>query len=200
MAADILVFKAHSVPVGRDQIQHVEIARDMGARFNRLYGEHFVLPEVAIDQSVATLPGLDGRKMSKSYDNTIPLLAGAAELRKLIFSVVTDSRARSQPKDPERSTLFQFYEAFASPEETAAMRAAFVGGIAWDDAKQAVFDRIDATVAPMRDRYDELVADPAQIERLLREGAAKARARATPFLDELREATGIRSLAHVSPH
>jgi tryptophanyl-tRNA synthetase len=200
MAADILVFKAHSVPVGRDQIQHVEIARDMGARFNRLYGEHFVLPEVAIDQSVATLPGLDGRKMSKSYDNTIPLLAGAAELRKLIFSVVTDSRARSQPKDPERSTLFQFYEAFASPEETAAMRAAFVGGIAWDDAKQAVFDRIDATVAPMRDRYDELVADPAQIDRLLREGAAKARARATPFLDELREATGIRSLAHVSPH
>ena len=128
------------------------------------------------------------------------MLTGAAELRKLIFSVITDSRARTQPKDAERSTLFQLYEAFASPEEAAAMRTAFVGGIAWGDAKQAVFERIDATVAPMRDRYDELVADAAQIERLLLQGAAKARARANPFLDELREATGIRNLAHVSPH
>jgi tryptophanyl-tRNA synthetase len=194
MAADILLFKAHSVPVGRDQSQHVEMAREIAARFNHLYGDHFVLPEAAIDQSVATLPGLDGRKMSKSYDNTIPLFAGAAELRKRIFSVVTDSRAPKQPKDTRGSSLFQLYQAFASTEETAAMRAAFAGGISWSEAKQVVFERIDAAVAPMRRRYEELMADPARIEQRLQEGGAKARAIATPFLGELRQAMGIRNL------
>jgi tryptophanyl-tRNA synthetase len=195
MAADILMFKAHSVPVGRDQIQHVEMARDMAARFNHLYGEHLVLPEAALDQSVATLPGLDGRKMSKSYDNTIPLFTGAAELKKLIFSVVTDSRAPGEPKDTGGSSLFQLYQAFASPDEIAAMRAAFAGGISWGEAKQAVFERLDAAVAPMRRRYEEFVADPVWIEQRLQEGAAKARAVATPFLGELRQAMGLRNLA-----
>jgi tryptophanyl-tRNA synthetase len=194
MAADILMFKAHSVPVGRDQIQHVEMARDMAARFNHLYGEHLVLPEAAIDPSVATLPGLDGRKMSKSYGNTIPLFVGSAKLRQLIFSVVTDSRAPAEPKDAEGSSLFQLYQAFARPEESAEMRAAFVGGISWSEAKQMVFQRIDAAVAPMRGRYEELIADPAWIERQLQEGAAKARALATPFLGELRQAVGVRNL------
>jgi tryptophanyl-tRNA synthetase len=195
MAADILMFKAHSVPVGSDQIQHLEMARDIAARFNHLYGEHFVLPEAAMDQSVATLPGLDGRKMSKSYDNTIPLFVPEAELKKLIFSVVTDSRAANQPKDTEGSSLFQLYQAFASQEETAAMRAAFAGGISWSEVKQALFERIDAAVAPMRKRYEKLVADPARIEQLLQEGAARARAFATPFLGELRHAVGLRSLS-----
>jgi tryptophanyl-tRNA synthetase len=194
MAADILLFKAHSVPVGRDQSQHVEMAREIAARFNHLYGDHFVLPEAAIDQSVATLPGLDGRKMSKSYDNTIPLFAGAAELRKRIFSVVTDSRTPNQPKDTRGSSLFELYQAFASTEETAAMCAAFAGGISWSEAKQVVFERIDAAVAPMRRRYEELMADPARIEQRLQEGGAKARAIATPFLGELRQAMGIRNL------
>lgn len=195
MAADILMFKAHSVPVGCDQLQHVEMARDMAARFNHRYGEHFVLPEAAIDQSVATLPGLDGRKMSKSYDNTVPLFVRAAELKKLIFSVITDSRAASQPKETEGSSLFQLYQAFASQEETAAMRTAFVGGISWSEAKQALFERIDAAIAPMRKRYEELVADPARIEQRLQEGAAKARAVAAPFLAELRQTVGLRNLA-----
>jgi tryptophanyl-tRNA synthetase len=195
MAADILMFQADSVPVGRDQLQHIEMARDIAARFNHLYGEHFVLPEASLDESVAILPGLDGRKMSKSYGNTIPLFAPAAKLKKLIFSVVTDSSTASQPKDPASSTLFQLYQAFASQEEIAAMRAAFASGVSWSDVKQALFEHIDAAVAPMRKRYEELVANPARIEQQLREGAARARAIAIPFLGELRHAVGLRNLA-----
>lgn len=195
MAADILMFKAHSVPVGRDQIQHIEMARDIGARFNHLYGEHFVLPEAAIDEAVATLPGLDGRKMSKSYDNVIPLFAPPAELRKRVFSILTDSRQPGEPKETEGSALFQLYQAFASAQETAAMRTAFAAGIAWGEAKQAVFEHIEHAVAPMRERYDALIAQPALIERKLLEGAAKARAIATPFIAELRHAVGLRSLS-----
>ena len=195
MAADILMFKAHSVPVGRDQIQHIEMARDIALRFNHHYGEHFVLPEAAIDESVATLPGLDGRKMSKSYDNTIPLFASRADLKKLIFSIVTDSRLPGEPKETEGSALFQLYQAFATPAETEAMRAAFADGIAWGEAKQQLFERIDQVVSPMRDRYEALIAQPALIEAKLREGAEKARAIATPFLAELRHAVGLRNLA-----
>ena len=195
MAADILLFKAHSVPVGRDQIQHIEMARDIAGSFNHIYGEHFVLPEAAIDASVATLPGLDGRKMSKSYDNTIPLFAPPAELKKLIFSIVTDSKAPGEPKDADTSALFELYRAFAGAQETRAMRAAFEAGIAWGEAKQALFDKIESSVAPMREKYDALIADPTQIERLLHEGAAKARAIATPFIGELRHAVGLRNLA-----
>ena len=194
MAADILLFKAHSVPVGRDQIQHIEMARDFAARFNHLYGDHFVLPEAAIEESVATLPGLDGRKMSKSYDNTIPLFAPPAELKKLIFSIVTDSRAPGEAKDTEGSALFQLYQAFAKPEQTDAFARAFADGIGWGDAKQALFERLDAEVAPMRARYDELIAKPVEIEATLREGAIKARRIATPLLEALRHAVGLRDL------
>ena len=197
MAADILIFNANKVPVGRDQIQHIEMARDMAGSFNHLYGEHFVLPEAAIDASVATLPGLDGRKMSKSYDNTIPLFAPTAELKKLIFSIVTDSTAPGEPKDADGSALFQLYQAFSTAEETRAMRTAFDEGIAWGEAKQALFEKIEAAVAPMREHYLALIAEPARIEKHLHEGAAKARAIATPFLGELRRAVGLRNLASV---
>jgi len=198
MAADILMFKAHSVPVGRDQIQHIEMARDIAGSFNHLYGEHFVLPEAAIDASVATLPGLDGRKMSKSYDNVIPLFAAPAEMKKQIFSIVTDSKAPGEPKDADGSALFELYQAFATAEETRAMRTAFDEGIAWGEAKQALFEKIEATVAPMREHYQALIAEPARIEKHLHEGAAKARAIATPFLAELRHAVGLRNLAAVA--
>ena len=194
MAADILMFGANKVPVGRDQVQHIEMARDFAARFNHLYGEHFVLPAAVIDDSVATLPGLDGRKMSKSYDNTIPLFTEPRELKKLIFSIVTDSRLPGEAKETEGSALFQLYQAFATVEETAAMRAAFAGGIAWGDAKQALFERIDAQVAPMREKYQALIAQPIEIEAVLREGASKARKIAVPFLAELRRAVGLRDL------
>jgi tryptophanyl-tRNA synthetase len=194
MAADILLFKAHSVPVGRDQIQHIEMARDFGARFNHLYGEHFVLPEAAIEESVATLPGLDGRKMSKSYDNTIPLFAPRNELKKLIAGIVTDSRAPGEPKDTEGSALFQLYQAFSTPSQTAAFAEAFANGIGWGDAKQQLFERIDAEVAPMREKYEALIAKPVEIEAVLREGARKARKLATPLLGALRHAVGLRDL------
>ena len=124
MGADILMFKAHKVPVGRDQIQHIEMARDMASSFNHLYGNHLVLPEAVIEESVALLPGLDGRKMSKSYDNTIPLFSSSAQLKKLISGILTDSRAPGEPKETEGSALFQIYQAFASAEETAALAKA----------------------------------------------------------------------------
>ena len=196
MAADILLFNAHKVPVGRDQVQHIEMARDFGQRFNHLYGEHFTLPEAVIEAQVATLPGLDGRKMSKSYDNTIPLFAPREQLRKLIFSIVTDSSAPGEAKDADTSNVFQLYRAFASEAETGTMRAAFANGIAWGDAKQALFERIDAEVAPLREKYEALMARPGDIEATLRDGAARLRERhATPALKALREAVGLRDLS-----
>ena len=198
MGADILMFKAHKVPVGRDQVQHIEMARDMASSFNHLYGEHFVLPEAVIDDNVATLPGLDGRKMSKSYNNTIPLFSSRDQLKKLIGSLLTDSRAPGEPKDTEGSALFQIYQAFATPEETEALRRAYAEGIAWGDAKQVLLERVDQVIAPMREQYDTLINNPARIEQTLLAGAERARALATPFIKELRSAVGLRSLAQTS--
>ncbi|MEN9385045.1 MAG: tryptophan--tRNA ligase [Pseudomonadota bacterium] len=194
MAADILMFNAHQVPVGRDQIQHIEMARDMASSFNHLYGEHFTLPEAVIEESVATLPGLDGRKMSKSYDNTIPLFAPREQLKKLIMGILTDSKAPGEPKNTEGSALFQIYQGFATPEETAALAQAYSDGIAWGDAKQMLFERIDREIAPMRATYDELMAHPEQVETLLQQGGVKARAIATPFTAKLKHAVGLRPL------
>jgi tryptophanyl-tRNA synthetase len=198
MAADILMFKAHRVPVGRDQIQHIEMARDMAASFNHLYGEHLVLPEAAIEEAVATLPGLDGRKMSKSYDNTIALFAPPQVLRKQIASLVTDSRKPGEPKSTEGSALFQLYQAFANEQETQAMRQAYAEGIAWAQAKEMLFERIDREIAPMRGAYDRLMARPAQIEEILRAGAGKARQLAQPLMAQLRQAVGLRDLGSVA--
>ena len=195
MGADILMFKAHKVPVGRDQIQHIEMARDMASSFNHLYGEHFVLPEAVIEESVALLPGLDGRTMSKSYDNTIPLFAPAAQMRKQIAAIVTDSKAPGEPKTTEGSALFQIYQAFASAEETAALAKAYADGIGWGDAKQLLFERIDREVAPMREQYQSLINNPTQLDKILLAGADKARQLATPFMRELRHAVGLRALA-----
>ena len=198
MGADILMFNAHKVPVGRDQVQHLEMARDMASSFNYRYGEHFVLPEVVIEESVATLPGVDGRKMSKSYDNHIPLFAPRAQLRKLIAGIVTDSRSPGEPKQVEGSALFQIYQAFASEDETAELRKAYADGIAWGDAKQRVFERLDHEITPLRERYEALMRDPAAIEQILLRGAIKARRIATPFMANLRTAVGLRNLASVS--
>lgn len=195
MAADILLFKAHKIPVGRDQVQHIEMARDIASSFNHLYGEHLVLPEAQVDDSVALLPGTDGRKMSKSYDNVIPLFAPREQLRKQIMAVVTDSSAPGEPKKVEGSALFQIYEAFATGEETAKLRQAYAQGISWADAKQLLFERIDGEIGAMREKYDALVANPAEIERILQRGAEKARALAAPFMAELKSAVGLRNLA-----
>ena len=201
MAADILIFNANKVPVGRDQIQHIEMARDFAQRFNHLYGEpvsqqFFVLPDVVIDDNVATLPGLDGRKMSKSYDNTIPLFTPRNALKKLIASIVTDSRAPGEKKDTDGSAVFQLYQAFASKEETAAFAQAFAEGIGWGDAKTKLFERIEAEIAPLREKYEALMAKPSDIEAILRDGANRLRAtHATPMLARLREAVGLRDLS-----
>ena len=199
MAADILMFKAHKVPVGRDQIQHIEMARDIAASFNHQYGgEHFVFPQAAVDEHVAILPGLDGRKMSKSYNNTIPLFCSRDQLRKLIGGLLTDSRAPGEPKEVEGSALFQIYQAFASTDETAALRQQYADGIAWGDAKQMLFERVDSLIAPMRAQYKTLINDPARIEQTLLAGAERARTQATPYLRELRAAVGLRPLVAVS--
>ena len=194
MGADILMFNAHKVPVGRDQIQHIEMARDMAASFNHRYGEHFTLPEAAIEESVATLPGLDGRKMSKSYDNTIPLFVSSKELKKLIAGIVTDSRAPGEPKTVEGSALYDIYQAFASDSESATLRQAYSDGISWADAKQVLFERVDREIAPMREAYQALMAEPAKIEAILLAGAAKARISSVPFMGRLRQAVGLRDL------
>ena len=196
MAADILAFDAHKVPVGRDQIQHIEMARDIGQRFNHLHGrDFFVLPEVVIEEQVATLPGLDGRKMSKSYDNTVPLFAGGAKaLREAIMRIVTDSRAPGEPKDPDSSALYTIFRAFADEAESAAFRQSLQDGIGWGEAKQRLFERIETDVAPLRERYETLIARPAEIEAILRDGAAKARAIATPKLAAIRAAAGLRTM------
>ncbi|MCU7370429.1 tryptophan--tRNA ligase [Paucibacter sp. O1-1] len=196
MAADILMFNAHRVPVGKDQAQHIEMARDVAQRFNHLFGggqDFFVLPEASIDEEMELLPGLDGRKMSKSYDNVIPLFEGGAKgLREAIARIVTDSRLPGEPKEPEGSHLVQIYDAFASPAQRQAFREALRAGLAWGEAKQQLFELIDAEIGPMRTRYEALMAHPEQIEAVLMAGAAKARAQAAPLLQRLREAVGLR--------
>ena len=195
MAADILMFKATHVPVGKDQIQHVEMARDVAQRFNHHFGEHFVLPEAVVDEQVAVLQGLDGRKMSKSYGNTIPLFLPQKQLQKSVNRIVTNLLEPGQPKDPDTSAVFQIWKAIASPEQTATMREAFANGIAWGEAKKQLAALIESELGEARGRYEDLLANPAMIEAELQKGAAKARAQARPFVQTLREAVGIRSLS-----
>ncbi len=197
MAADILLFGAQQVPVGRDQVQHIEMARDIAQRFNHLYGGGkalLALPDAVVDEDVATLPGLDGRKMSKSYDNTIPLFAGGPRaLKEAIARIITDARAPGEPKDPDGNALPALYRAFADMPEADAYAADLRAGLAWGEAKQRLAARIEQEIAPLRARYDALLADPEQIEASLRDGARKARRLAGPLLDRLREAVGLRA-------
>ena len=200
MAADILMFNAHKVPVGRDQIQHVEMARDIGQRFNHLFGkgkEFFVMPEALIEEGVATLPGLDGRKMSKSYDNTIPLFSSPKDMKEAISRIVTDSRAPGEAKDPDNSHLFTLYQAFATPEQGAEFRSELLQGLGWGDAKQRLFQLLESELSEARERYHGFMERPADLEDILLAGAEKARSVATPFLGELREAVGLRSFRSV---
>ncbi|MBK8182375.1 MAG: tryptophan--tRNA ligase [Candidatus Competibacteraceae bacterium] len=195
MAADILMFKASKIPVGKDQIQHLEMARDIAARFNYLYGEHFVLPEAVVDEKTAVLVGLDGRKMSKSYGNTIPLFEPEKALRKLIMRIKTNSLPPEAPKDADTCTLFQLYQAFASTEETAAIRRRYAQGIGWGEMKQILFELLNARLSEPRQRYHELLGKPDYIEQILKQGAARAREYSMPFLQQLRRAVGIRPLS-----
>ncbi len=195
MAADILMFNANKVPVGRDQIQHIEMARDIAARFNHHYGEHFVLPEAQVDDNVnAVLQGLDGRKMSKSYGNTIPLFLPEKQLKKSINKILTNLLEPGQAKDPDTSPVFQIWQAFATPEQAAQMRQQFAEGIAWGEAKRQLFELINGQLSEARDKYEALLANPAHIEEVLQNGAAKARAYSRPLLEKVRDAVGIRKI------
>lgn len=196
MAADILMFGANKVPVGRDQIQHIEMARDMGQRFNHIYAKKtplFILPEAMVDDNVALLQGLDGRKMSKSYGNTIPLFLPEKKLQKSINKIVTNLLEPGEAKDPETSAVFQIYQAFASAEQTAEMRQAYADGIGWGDAKKRLFTLINEEIGEARERYNDLLTRPADIEDVLQQGAQKARAVSVPMLEQVRDAIGLRT-------
>lgn len=202
MAADILMFNAHKVPVGADQIQHLEMARDVAQRFNYHYGkgrDYFVLPEAQVDEGVATLPGLDGRKMSKSYNNTIPLFEGTAkQMQQAIAQIKTDSKLPGEPKDPESSNLFPIYRAFVEPSKAEAFAQELREGLAWGEAKKMLADELETLIAPMRERYNELMSKPESIEEILLEGAEKARKISAPFMQEIRQAVGLRTFHAVS--
>ena len=194
MAADILMFNAHIIPVGRDQIQHVEMARDIAQRFNHHYGDHFVLPSAQVDEDASVLQGLDGRKMSKSYGNTIPLFLSEKQLKKHINKIKTNLLEPGEPKDASDSTVFQIWQAFASPDQTATMREAFAEGIAWGEAKKQLFELINGQLEEPREKYLELIANPSRVENVLQEGAEKARQHSQGLISRLRNSVGIRPL------
>ena len=203
MAADILLFNAHRVPVGRDQVQHIEMARDVAQRFNHLFGQGhdlFTLPQADIEESVALLPGLDGRKMSKSYDNIVPLFEGGSKsLKEAIARIVTDSRAPGEAKEPEGSALVAIFDAFATPAQREAFRSELRGGMSWGAAKDHAVETIESQIGPMRAHYEDLMAHPERIEEVLQAGAQKARAVARPFMESLRRAVGLRPMLATPP-
>ena len=194
MAADILMFHADRVPVGKDQRQHVEMARDIAQRFNHHYGRLLTVPEADIDEHRAVLLGPDGRKMSKSYGNVVPLFCPAKKLRKYIMRVRTNSQAPGEPKDPDDSLLFDMYRSVAGAEETAAMRERYAAGIGWAEMKNELFEYLDALLAPGREVYDRLIANPGDVEAELRRGAERAREISRPLMRDIREAVGLRTL------
>jgi len=194
MAADILMFRSTKVPVGRDQQQHVEMTRDIAQRFNHRYGNIFTIPEAAISDSTAVLAGLDGRKMSKSYNNIIPLFADEKSLRKLIMKIKTNSLEPGEPKDTAGSTLYDMYKAFATEDEVKNIEKKYAEGIAWGEMKEVLFEYINEHIKPARDEYQRLIDDPAIVEKELLKGAKKAREISVPYLAEIRHAVGIRKL------
>ncbi|MDR0383212.1 MAG: tryptophan--tRNA ligase [Spirochaetaceae bacterium] len=193
MAADILLFDADIVPVGRDQVQHIEMAQDIAGAVNFNYKKDLLrIPEPGVLENAAVVPGLDGRKMSKSYGNTIPLFSSVTELRKTIMRIVTNSQEVSEPKDPDSSQIFALYKYFATEDEQAALAARYrAGGMGWGEAKEELFRVVNRELQPIRERYDALIAEPLKLERILKNGAEKARAVAARTIGRLRKAAGI---------
>jgi tryptophanyl-tRNA synthetase len=192
MAADILLYQSRLVPVGRDQKQHVEVARDIAGSFNHLYGETFVLPEPLIDDQLATIPGLDGRKMSKSYDNALNIFIPREELKSRVMAIVTDTRAVSDIKDPDHCNLFAIHRLFASAEETEELRQRYLKpGLKYSEVKKELIERIWNHFAPHREKRAELMKDQAILHDILTTGAAKARATAEATMAEVRSKVGL---------
>ncbi len=192
MAADILAVQANVVPVGRDQKQHVEVTRDLALKFNHQFGEIFTIPEPAIRDSVAVVSGVDGQKMSKSYNNTIDIFGPAKETRKRIMRIVTDSKALEEPKDPATCNVFVLLKLLATPDEQAAWADRYrAGGMGYGDAKKRLAELFEDHFAPLRERRDALLRDPGYVEDVLQQGAQRARAVARATLDQARAATGL---------
>ena len=195
MAADILMFKATHVPVGQDQVQHIEMTRDIAQRFNHQYGEIFVIPQGVIGQESAVLPGLDGRKMSKSYGNIIPLFCDSKTLRKHVMKIKTNSLEPGEPKSSEDCLLFDIYKSFASDSQISSMQKDLEDGISWGDAKNQLYELLDEQLSSYRLRYDELISDPSYLDKVLRDGAERAREVAHTNLNEIKSVTGLGALS-----
>lgn len=195
MAADILMFNATHVPVGKDQIQHIEMARDIAQRFNHHYGEVFTLPQAVVEEHSNVLLGLDGRKMSKSYNNTIPLFSTEKQLQKHINKIKTNLLEPGEPKDPSDSTVFAVWQAFANAEQTAYMQEQFAAGIAWGQAKKELFALINEQIKESRERYEHFINHPAEVEAILQQGATKARYKSQKLISKVRKAVGLYKLA-----
>ena len=193
MAADILLYQSDLVPVGKDQKQHLEITRDLAIRFNERYGEVFTVPDGHIAENVAVIPGLDGQKMSKSYNNTIPLFGAPKAIRKLVMSIVTDSKGLEDVKDPDTCNVVKLYKLLASPEQLDEMcRNYRAGNYGYGHAKQALFEAIEAYFGPMRAKRDEFAKDPGEVWNILNKGAERARATAAETMEKVRKAVGLR--------
>ena len=195
MAADILMFKATHVPVGQDQVQHIEMTRDIAQRFNHHHGEIFVIPEGVIDKESSVLPGLDGRKMSKSYGNIIPLFCDSKTLRKHVMKIKTNSLEPGEPKSSEDCLLFDIYKSFASDSQISSMKRDLEDGISWGDAKNQLYELLDEQLSTHRLRYDELISDPSYLDKVLQEGAERAREVAILNLNEIKSTIGLGSLS-----
>lgn len=192
MAADIIAFNADLVPVGKDQIQHIEIARDIVNRFNHIYHTQLLkTPKALVDDKTETIPGLDGQKMSKSYNNTIPLFSTAKQLRKLIMKIVTNSQLPTEPKSTENCTIFSLYQQFANQAEASELAKRYQQGIGWGEAKAILFEKMDEVLTPAREKYEALIAHPEIIDRYLKSGAEKARMSAVKLLKRIKTTIGI---------
>ena len=193
MAADILLFDTDYVPVGSDQFQHIEMAQDIAQSFNYNYGKEYLkIPQAIAREETKTLLGLDGRKMSKSYGNTIPMFASEEELYKLVMRIKTNSQTVEEPKDPETCTIFAIYRNFATPDQTESLRRRYLaGGMSWKEAKEELFNVLNTHLTPLRERYNELISQPDDIKRILEEGSARARELAAKKIKELRQVIGV---------
>lgn len=191
MAADILMFSATHIPVGEDQAQHLEIARDIAQKFNRQYGEILKVPQTVLQKDSFLIPGLDGRKMSKSYDNYISLFLDSAKLRKTVMKIKTDSLPPEAPKEVKGNIVFDIYKCFATQEQQDALAKRYAEGIGWGHAKEELFQVLDAQLSPMRQRYNDLMNDKSQMDQIMKDGAERARAHASKLLAEVRKAIGI---------
>jgi tryptophanyl-tRNA synthetase len=192
MAADILLYDADIIPVGKDQKQHVEMTRDIAIKFNNAYGDTLKIPEPQIREEVAVVPGTDGQKMSKSYGNTIPLFGDEKAIKKTIMGIVTDSRGPEEPKDPDTCTVYQIHKLFLSESETKALADEYRAGIAYGKAKEKLLDAYMAHFGAFRQKRDQLAADPAALDRIMAEGAEKAREIAGETMMRVRKAVGLR--------